>query len=138
MPVAKRVVVTPYWQSSCQRAAVYLGDNMHVMMHLDTCYFHTIVTDPPYGLEFMGREWDAPWRCVDQATRGRCVDQATRGKQEGSVDARDRRSAELDDPVKSKYLRHNTTYGMSDPALFQQWFFDRAVQMLRVAKPGAH
>ena len=20
-----------------------------------------IVTDPPYGLEFMGKEWDRPW-----------------------------------------------------------------------------
>ena len=20
-----------------------------------------VVTDPPYGLEFMGKDWDAPW-----------------------------------------------------------------------------
>lgn len=23
---------------------------------------HAIITDPPYGLEFMGSEWDAPWK----------------------------------------------------------------------------
>jgi len=24
--------------------------------------FHACVCDPPYGLEFMGRDWDAPWK----------------------------------------------------------------------------
>jgi len=24
--------------------------------------FHAILTDPPYGLEFMGKDWDAPWK----------------------------------------------------------------------------
>jgi len=23
---------------------------------------HVVVTDPPYGLEFMSQDWDAPWR----------------------------------------------------------------------------
>lgn len=24
--------------------------------------FHAVLCDPPYGLEFMGKEWDAPWK----------------------------------------------------------------------------
>ncbi|CPW68504.1 DNA-methyltransferase [Mycobacteroides abscessus] len=26
------------------------------------CSVDAVITDPPYGLEFMGRDWDAPWR----------------------------------------------------------------------------
>lgn len=122
MPVSNRekFKLTPYWKSDCGRATVYHGDNMHVMMQLEPEQFHAVVTDPPYGLEFMGKEWDAPW------------------KQNGSVDARQRRADELDNPIKAKYLRHQTTYGLSNPKAFQQWFFDRAVMMHRVVKPGAH
>lgn len=110
----------PYWKSECGRAVVYVGDCREVMEHMDPGRFHAIVTDPPYGLEFMGKEWDAPW------------------KASGSVDAQQRRAAELDDPVKAKYIRHQTTYGMSDPHGFQTWFMERAGMMLRVARPGAH
>lgn len=52
------IEVTPYWISDCGRATVYVGDCMQVMMHLPREVFHAIVTDPPYNLGFMGREWD--------------------------------------------------------------------------------
>lgn len=107
----------PYWQSECGRAVVYVGDNLHVMTaEMESQQFHAVVTDSPYGLEFMGKEWDAPWKKVDDRTV---------------------RADEMNDPVKAKYLRHNVEY-VRDSKLFQEWFFDRAGAMLRVAKPGAH
>ena len=34
------------------------GDCLDVMAGMDENSVDTIVTDPPYGLEFMGKEWD--------------------------------------------------------------------------------
>jgi DNA modification methylase len=37
------------------------GDCREVMAGMPESSFDTIVTDPPYGLEFMGKEWDRLW-----------------------------------------------------------------------------
>ena len=34
------------------------GDCLQVLRMFPDCYFDSIVTDPPYGLSFMGRKWD--------------------------------------------------------------------------------
>ena len=73
----------------------------------------TIITDPPYGLEFMGKEWDR----LDTAHQ------------------RKKRGAELSDSVKAKYLKHSVEYqGGADAGSFH---FGWAVHALRVLKPGA-
>ncbi len=60
MPTAKRASdLKPYWSSECGRAVVYLGDNRTIMPQLESEQFHTVVTDPPYELGFMGRKWDS-------------------------------------------------------------------------------
>ena len=38
-----------------------LGDCVEVMRGMDANSVDSIVTDPPYGLEFMGKEWDRLW-----------------------------------------------------------------------------
>lgn len=35
------------------------GDCVDVMRGMDEAIVDAVVTDPPYGLEFMGKEWDA-------------------------------------------------------------------------------
>ncbi len=37
---------------------IHLGDCLEVMPGMPADSFHSIVTDPPYGLEFMGKHWD--------------------------------------------------------------------------------
>lgn len=37
---------------------IYHGDCLTVMRGMEACSIDAIVTDPPYGLSFMGREWD--------------------------------------------------------------------------------
>jgi hypothetical protein len=37
---------------------LYNGDCLEVMKDLDDNSVDTIITDPPYGLEFMGKDWD--------------------------------------------------------------------------------
>jgi DNA modification methylase len=44
------------------------GDCLDVMAAMDTESIDAIVTDPPYGLEFMGKEWDK-FRTDDPGTR---------------------------------------------------------------------
>tara|TARA_R110002012_G_scaffold105270_1_gene246101 strand:- start:131 stop:1273 length:1143 start_codon:yes stop_codon:yes gene_type:complete len=37
---------------------LHLGDCLGVLEFYPDNYFHSIVTDPPYGLSFMGKKWD--------------------------------------------------------------------------------
>lgn len=49
--------MTPYLDDG--DVVVHVGDCIEVMAALPAASIDAIVTDPPYGLEFMGREWDA-------------------------------------------------------------------------------
>ena len=35
-----------------------LGDNAETLKQYPDNHFDSIVTDPPYGIEFMGKDWD--------------------------------------------------------------------------------
>jgi DNA modification methylase len=60
MPVSKPPnTITPYWQSECGRASVYIGKCENIAPLLASEQFHAVVTDPPYELAFMGRKWDS-------------------------------------------------------------------------------
>jgi len=48
--------MTPYYQHD--RATLYRGDCISVMAELPECSVDSVVTDPPYGLSFMGKDWD--------------------------------------------------------------------------------
>ncbi len=37
---------------------IHIGDCLEVMKTLDAESIDAIVTDPPYGLSFMGKDWD--------------------------------------------------------------------------------
>ena len=39
-------------------ASIIHGDCLEVMRDFNDCVFDAIVTDPPYGLNFMGKDWD--------------------------------------------------------------------------------
>jgi site-specific DNA-methyltransferase (adenine-specific) len=41
---------------------LHLGDCLDVLRTMEPDRFDAVVTDPPYGLEFMGKAWDAPWK----------------------------------------------------------------------------
>ncbi|AHG23761.1 DNA methyltransferase [Mycobacterium phage Donovan] len=118
--MAEGVLMTkPYYQDD--QVTVFHGDCLHVLAELPDRSVDAVVCDPPYGLEFMGKEWDAPWRKTS-ASHAR---------------ARERRAAELDDPVKGKYIRAGVNaYEAGQP--FQQWCAQWAAECLRVLKPGGH
>jgi DNA modification methylase len=105
------------------RATIYHGDCIEIMRTLPANSVDSIVTDPPYGLEFMGKEWDAPWKqagdvIADPATVG--------GFQDGAGG--------------NPFSRSRIRYGREGAASvgFQLWFTDVATEALRVLKPGGH
>lgn len=93
---------------------LYMGDCIEVMATLDAESIDAIVTDPPYGLEFMGKAWDK----LDTAH------------------ARRDRASEMGDPGKRPFLAHSVTYqgGLGAGQFHYGW----AAAALRVAKPGAY
>lgn len=48
--------MTPYY--SRDGITIFCGDCLEVMPQLEPVSFDSIITDPPYGLRFMGKEWD--------------------------------------------------------------------------------
>ena len=41
-----------------ERDTIYQGDSKDVLKELDDDSVDLIVTDPPYGYSFMGKDWD--------------------------------------------------------------------------------
>lgn len=49
-------MVEPYFQTKL--GTLYNGDCLEVMKEIAADTIHAVVTDPPYGLSFMGKKWD--------------------------------------------------------------------------------
>ena len=46
------------WTSTCGRVTLYRGDCLDVMPTMDADSIDSVISDPPYGLKFMGKKWD--------------------------------------------------------------------------------
>jgi len=99
------------------------GDCLKTLKSLPDNSIDSIVTDPPYGLEFMGKEWDAPWKnsgtvLIDPSEVG--------GFQDGAGG--------------NAFSRSRIRYGFGNEASlgFQLWFTEVAIECYRVLKPGGH
>jgi site-specific DNA-methyltransferase (adenine-specific) len=94
----------------CKGIMIYRGDCREVMKTFGANCVDAIVTDPPYGLEFMGKEWDRLW---DKRAN---TEYRRKGFGAGVLSA----------PVYEAGIKA------------QQWHYAWAIEALRVAKPGAH
>lgn len=93
---------------------LHLGDCIEVMRTFQDNSVDAIVTDPPYGLEFMGKEWDGAdgfRRSLNLADAGR-------------------------ENVFGRASRTSPEYRAGH--LFQEWCEVWAREALRVLKPGGH
>lgn len=145
----------PYYEDD-QGVTLYHGDCIEVMRSLPDNSVHAVVTDPPYGLEFMGKEWDGAdgfRRSLNLADAGRDsvfgrtsakAPEYKTGKPASShAEARIRRA----DEVTPKGQGHTTSAGAylaagvngySAGLPFQQWCEVWAAETLRVLKPGGY
>lgn len=108
------MTVDPHYTDDA--VTVYPGDCLAVLAELPDGSVDAVVTDPPYGLEFMGAEWDS-FRPSSARIRTR-------------IDGRT-------NPASGKSVTV-TPEAYVAGAPFQQWCQDWAAECLRVLKPGGH
>jgi site-specific DNA-methyltransferase (adenine-specific) len=116
----------PYYTDDL--VTVHAGDCIDVMRRMPDCSVHAIVTDPPYGLEFMGKKWDSPWR--DPST-GRGVRGAKARATEMTPKGRGHTSS------KGPYLASRIDSIRAAGSRYQEWCVTWATECHRVMKPGA-
>lgn len=92
---------------------IVCGDCLQVMKEWPDCCIDAIVTDPPAGIAFMGKEWD-------DFRRARNVKDTARDNQFGRLS------------------RCGPEIGRRPRDLFIAWMTEIAAECLRVLKPGGH
>ena len=96
---------------------VLVGDCLELLRTLDADSVDAVVSDPPYGLEFMGQDWDSFGSVVEKP-------EDAGGFQDGSGG--------------NAYSRSRIRVGHQKPAAYQAFMFEVAEALLRVMKPGAY
>ena len=104
------------------RVQLWHGDALEVLRSLPDASVDSVVCDPPYGLEFMGKDCDAPWKSEDKGVH---------------AEARTRRADEMVDENKRRFIASAVNkFAAGKP--FQDWCEAWATECLRVLKPGGH
>ncbi len=116
------------------------GDCIDAMRELDAGSIDCVVTDPPYGIGFMGHEWDQPGYVVEGARR-------QQRPESGNGHARDRRPG-FGGPAGGDNTTHTVRGGSMHAGRydtsaeanrqFQAWCETWAREALRVLKPGGY
>jgi site-specific DNA-methyltransferase (adenine-specific) len=99
------------------RVTLLAGDCLEILAALPESSVDSVVTDPPYGLQFMGREWDKLWR------NGTEADTAYVERTKGELTSR---------------ARNLPDYSASKPEQMQEFHEAWARGALRVLRPGGH
>jgi len=103
-----------------------IGDSLEVLKEYPDDHFDSCVTDPPYGLEFMGKEWDklaGDWGETQ-------LEAQKRGGLIGSDGVMRTKTRPFSQHMKT--VRYHA--GQSAQAFHARW----AKEVYRVLKPGAH
>jgi DNA modification methylase len=111
---------TPYFDDG--DTTLYHGDCLDVLRGISDASVDAVVCDPPYGLEFMGREWDG----ADGFRRSLNANDVGRDSVFGRQSAR------------APEYRTAVTKSGETLQLFQRWCEQWAAECLRVLKPGGH
>lgn len=100
---------------------IICGEAKEVMSQWPDEVVDTIITDPPYGLEFMGKDWDKFDISAGRAKRLK-------------------RAEKPQDAQKYDYLQGKGRYSemtVKEKSAMQEFFYQWAIEVLRIAKPGA-
>ena len=100
---------------SSDRPTILHGDCVEQLGLLPDNSVDAVVTDPPYGISFMGKGWDAPGQMLGYMSTG--------DEQRGAF---------------AYGGTHSRGYADNDNQAFQAWCGTWLVECLRVLKPGGH
>jgi site-specific DNA-methyltransferase (adenine-specific) len=144
------------------RVELHCGDCREVLATLDENSIDSCVTDPPYGLEFMGKEWDsfaprdrknaAVWDGRRQAQNGWEETSERSGKGGGEPSYRSQHKGSKRCTICGKRQFSGSPCQCAEPKWciehrqeapsamlgFQAYMTDWAREVYRVLKPGAH
>ena len=131
------------------RVTLHHGDSLRVLATLPDASVDSVVTDPPYALNFMGRTWDrfddsdtdtelVCERCGDDlAAEGLrlCTDCLEASDEEDLSDA-----AMLGQQSQNwnEKATHSRGYADANNLAFQRWVTKWAAECMRVLKPGGY
>ncbi len=113
-----------------------LGDCLEVLATLDDASVDAVVTDPPYGISFMGKHWDS----FDIKERVGKRDVSHLGRLTGGVDDAGRKIIARTSSAFATPAGAAGGYDFSAKGnrAFQQWCERWASECLRILKPGGH
>lgn len=121
---------------------LFHADCLTLLRELPDASVDSVVTDPPYGLEFMGKDWDRPWAVSPTSAVG------FNGRENNlSLPShRDSRNANCRScggrqRGSNRCLCANPSWDRhpnEDMLAFQTWCTEWTTECLRVLKPGGH
>lgn len=121
-------MLTPYYTD--EQVTVHHGDCLEVLRGLPDCSVDAVVTDPPYGISFMGQAWDQP-----DSGHGSQRKNGKPGPHLRRPGVGDHKKTTARDGAMEA-----GRYDLSPHAMlnFQRWCTEWAAECLRVLKPGGH
>jgi DNA modification methylase len=105
-----------------------LGDCLEVLKTIPDNSIDSVVTDPPYGLGFMNKEWDSPEK----------LRQLTQREAERSAERKAEGKSPTDAPFSKSVPPGLAIKGAKEGKWFQDWCELWAAECLRILKPGGH
>ncbi len=105
---------------------IILGDCIEELKKLEENSVDAIITDPPYGLGFMNKEWDNPDKEKELIERKRSEERKAEGK------------SPTDAPFSQSVRPGLAIKGAKENKWFQEWSEKWSKEAIRVLKPGGY
>jgi site-specific DNA-methyltransferase (adenine-specific) len=114
-----------------------LGDCLEVLKTIPDNSVDSIITDPPYGIGFMGKAWDTfvPTNVANAVEQSEISYEKTKDDKQDNPNLKGRKNAPIGSKSTFAGTYDLTTKGKNE---YQEWCYEWGKECLRVLKPGGH